>query len=306
MIDVRKLLEAGHAAQAAAKAEKEKALAGHPRIGSVGAVTADGKVYGVCHRKALARSLGVEEAVETPTRIMWQNGQAFEDMWTELLEASGTPLWVQRHDEQEVRAKIPGVVLEVLGHPDIVLSEVGPPLMPVLGIEHKGVFSYGTASLVWFENRPKNENLIQAAAYSHFLNLPYELWYTSASYFSIPIYDKKKYGGGSIAPFYRGFKVEWRGDELWYTPEVGDSVKTPVTWQGIEDYFRLVHTDMQKDRELGPRVSSDYLDGTPNKWGADSDCKFCCFAPACAEYETEPDFSKWLNGIQVLCQVGKA
>ncbi|MGJ8498477.1 hypothetical protein ACSFBZ_12955, partial [Glaesserella parasuis] len=62
----------------------------------------------------------------------------------------------------------------IMGHPDIVLKKDG---QAVLGLELKGIYGASTLEAV-LKGRPKNDNLIQAAAYSLYLNLPYALCYT--------------------------------------------------------------------------------------------------------------------------------
>lgn len=277
----RQHLESGLAALATAKSRSESANATNLRVGSAGVVI-DGEVYGTCHRKALARQLGVEEQVGLPTHIMWEGGLAYESGWNRALAGVGKR-------DVELRVDIPGVPAPLVGHPDLVLDGVG--------IEHKGVFSYSTAAQVWFESRPKNENLIQAATYSHFLNMPFELWYTSASYYSIPNYDKARYGGGSIKPFYKGFALTWRMDgRLLYTPEDGETVVTQVTGERIADFYRLV-SEMPVREDLGPRPTATYLDGTPNKWGTLSACEFCPFKGSCDQYDRDKDYKQWIDNI---------
>lgn len=296
MIDVRKLLESGFAALARKRAEKEVAVAGHPRVGSAGCVT-EGEVYGVCHRIAHARQIGIEKEVDLSTRLMWAMGEANEDVWEKVLAASDFRGRVVSH--QEIDHKIDGVNLSVLGHPDKILeAEDGSRL----GLELKGIFGYSTAVQVFYEGVPKNENLIQAAAYSHFLNIPFALWYASGSWVGLKPWDKKAYGDSSIRPFYKGFHLDWRGQELWYRAEDRDQwTPTVITKTGIEDYYRLLQ-EMADNKDLGPRVNSNYVNGTPNKWGVEASCGLCEFSTACAQYDGDRDYQAWLDSITVLCQ----
>lgn len=297
MINVRKLLEAGHAALAAEHAKKEEKVKGHPRVGSIGCV-ADGNVYGVCHRIAHARQLGFEKPIELHTDIMFKcGGEATEWHWQRILTASGFQGKILSQDE--VNHKIEGVPLPVLGHPDLKLLE--DESGEQLGIELKGIFGASTAVQVYFECRPKNENLIQAAAYAYFLGIPYELWYTSASWISLAPWDKKTYGVSSIKPFYRGFKLEWRDDVLFYKDETQENwVETCVSVEGILEYYRLV--EEMKTGDLGPRVSANYIDGKANKWGEHGNCGLCDFAKSCTQYDGSKDYDEWLASITAITQ----
>lgn len=296
MIDIRKLLEAGHAALAEEHAAKEEKVKGHPRVGSIGCV-ADGEVYGVCHRIAHARQLGIQRPIELSTDIMFSaGGLANEWHWQRILAASGFRGKVLSQDE--VNRAIEGVPLTVMGHPDLTMVE--DESGERLGIELKGIFGASTAISVYLNNKPKNENLIQSAAYSYFLGIPYELWYTMAGWVSLAPWDKKTYGVSNIKPFYRGFKLEWRNDVLFYKDETQpDWVKTNITPDGIEDYYRLV--EEMKGGDLGPRVNANYVSGEANKWGEYSNCKFCDFTKICEKYEGDKDYEEWVKGVQEIC-----
>jgi len=295
-VNVRELLERGHQALRDERAKSEQDKLGHPRVGSIGCV-ADGEVYGVCHRKAHARQVGIEEPISLSQDILFKAGEANEYTWERLLTAAGVKFL--KHDEVPIKAKIEGVPLEVLGHPDIVLTDDDGN--PVLGIELKGIFGYTTGVQVYFEKRPKNENLIQAAGYSYFKQIPYALAYTSASWIKLQ-FDAKKYGAKNILPFYRVFYMEWRDDVLWYRDETQDEwVKTIITPQGIEEYYRTLQ-DMKVHRDLGPRPTSNYVDGTPDKWGPQGQCGLCSYAPACAQYESDRDYDAWLASIAAVTE----
>lgn len=298
MIDIRSILVAGHNALAAEKGAIEQASSGHPRVGSSGCVGTDADVYGTCQRKALARSLGIELPQSLATDVMWKAGEANEWHWDRIL-SRGLPADLKQLPRPYVEAVIEGVPLSVLGHPDVVLGDADGK--PVLGLELKGIYGATTAISVFFEHTPKNENLIQAAAYSHFMKLPWVLCYTSASY--VPTgFDKKKYGVSSIKPFYRIFYMEWRDDVLWYRDETQIAwVKTVVTSKGIEDYYKLL-VEMQQSQDLGPRPSSHYVNGEPHKWGRESMCGLCEFKSACDAYDGDKDYGEWLARIRVIAK----
>jgi hypothetical protein len=296
---VRQLLEQGHANLAKQKAEKEEKLRGHLRVGTSGCVVGN-EIYGTCHRIALARSLGIEEKAKLHTRVMWYEGEYNEVDWDGIITASTDSKTGKGHypvdrNQTDIKATIEGVPLPVLGHPDMLLAkEMGGE--PILGLELKGVFGYSTAVLVSVEGKPKCDNLIQAAAYAHFLNLPYELWYTNSCYWP------KMYGKEGIEPFYKGFALDWREGILWYQPEEKEWVETLITVQGIKDYYRFV-AEMPTRKELGPRVTSNYADGSPNKWGPQANCKFCAFSSSCDRYDTTQDYDKWIEDIKTAVEI---
>jgi len=303
-MDLRQLLTAGHEQLQTEHSQHEAEVAGHPRVGSIGVVAPDGTIYGTCHRISLARSLGIESRGDYNTGIMWRAGEANEDTWTKVLQAAQRGgAWagkLLRHDEVKVDREIPGVPQSVLGHPDIVLADdLG---VAQLGLELKGIFGESTAVQVYFESRPKNENLIQAAGYSYFHGrMPYALCYTNANWIKLQIWDQRKYGVKHIKPFDRIFFLEWRDDVLWYRDETkSDWVRTVITPQGIEDYYRL-REEMKANQDLGPRPSGDYVDGTRTKW-ADGACGLCAFKSACDRYDRNRDYAAWIDDAKAICE----
>lgn len=298
MINIRKAQLAGHDALANARAEKSVATAGHPRVGSAGCVAEDGNVYGICPRIALARQLGIEETPGLHTRIMWKAGEHNENAWNEVLDA-GIPPDLTRQTA-EISFRIDDVPLPVLGHPDVVYADANGPRY---GLELKGVYGYTTAVLVALEGRPKNENLIQAAAYSHFMSkMDWALCYTSAAYVKLNHWDHKEHGVKSIVPFYRTFYLVWDDDELLYRDEQSDELmSTVVTGKGIEDYYRLVE-EMKASKDLGPRPSSHYVCGKQNKWGRESMCGLCPFKAACDKYDGDKNFDVWIANITTVTE----
>lgn len=289
MIDIKDLLLKGFDFRAKEHSENEKDKQGYYRAGSVGCVTEANAIIGVCHRKSLARSLGIEAPTPHYQRILFKAGEFNEDVWKHLLG----PVWSGRllsHAECKIEYKINDDVI-VIGHPDIVLADdTGKPL---LGLELKGIFGYTTAASVHYDNRPKNENLIQAAMYSMALNIPYALCYTSASWISTKYYHKKQYGDDHILPFNKVYYLEWRDDRLYYRPEdQAAAIKTVITKSGIEDYYKLLH-EMKTTKQLGPRPTTIYADGTEARWGA---CGLCEFAPICDKHEN--NFDTWLKELK--------
>jgi hypothetical protein len=295
-MNIRELLLKGHAALAAKKAESEAAVQGHPRVGSGGWVSPDGQVFGNCHRKALARDLGLEPKADLSTEVMWRAGESNEWHWQRILQASGVNL-----TEVQIDVEIPGVPKSLLGHPDLILAdETGKPVM---GVELKGIFGSSTANLVVLAGRPKNDNLIQCAAYSAFTGLPFALAYTCANYTSVPFGERKKHGGiSTIRPFYKIFYTDWLDGKLRYRAEDSTEwVQTGITRQGIEDYYRLV-AEMKEKQDLGPRPTADYLDGTTAKYDS---CGLCELRSACEAYDLSHEYSDWLKRITEISREEK-
>lgn len=280
-MNLRKLLEAGHEAQGAAKAIKEKENAGKLRIGSVGAVCADGEIRGVCHRVALLRKLGIEEKAGLHTKIMWNSGELSEINIERLLTAAGLTPTTQDSVTLPVTEEV-----SVSGHPDMLVEVEGVKY----GIELKAIFSYNTASLVYLDKKPKNENLIQAAAYSMAADRPWILLYTNPNYFSVPFYDKKKTQEKSLKPFYAIFYLRWENDFLWYRHEDEEWTETVVTKEGIREYYQLV-SEMEVQEDLGPRVVDSYVNGDKSKYG--DPCKFCFASAACNDWDNNKNFADW-------------
>jgi hypothetical protein len=217
MIDIRKILEKGQAELDRQHAEGEKAKAGFFRVGSVGAVGTDGEIYGICHRIALARSKGMDKPIEESQKILFMAGEANEDYVFEKRIAAGFDGKVLSHDQLKVLYDLPGTNRQVIGTPDKALADKDGNIL--MGCENKAVFGATTAVQVYYEGKPKNENLIQAAAYSMMLNVPYVLVYTSFNWVSMNFYDQKKYGAKHIKPFDRMFYLRWVDDVLEYRDE---------------------------------------------------------------------------------------
>jgi hypothetical protein len=265
-MNIRALLLKGHAV------ERPSTHAGKHRVGSTGAVIGS-RVYGVCHRKALARLLGYEIPAGVSTKVMWEAGLRNEDTWTKILTQAGATL-----SQPEVDSN------GVTGHPDLIVEYEGEKL----GLELKGIFGLSTAESV-LAGKPKTENLIQTAVYSMLLDLPFDLCYTSSSYIKFP-------KGRSIPPFYAIFHTRW-ADTFEYRQE-GTPIWTPtlLTKQSINDYWVLVD-EMRAAKDLGPVPVQENLDGTRAKY---SPCGLCEFKDACEQYESDKSYSDWINNIKEL------
>jgi len=246
----------------------------------------------------MARNMGIDKEIEQSQKIMFAAGEAQEDYtWRRRLEAGYPDGKIIGHGEKfEVKFELSNGKL-VTGSPDLGITDADGKLL--LGLELKGIYGYSTAIAVYCEGRPKNENLIQAGAYSAFLGgVDYALCYTQAGWMPVNFFDQKKYPIKQIKPFDRMFYLRWVRDNLEYRNELKpDWIKTTISKQGIIDYYLLLQ-EMQDKRELGPRINSHSVDGTENKWGAESNCKYCEFSHACSGYETHKDFDRWIEEIK--------
>ena len=277
MIDLRAELLAGHAARQTVKDASEATKAGTLRIGNAG-ILVDGKVYGTCHRVSLARLLGLQTAPNLASKIMFMAGERNEDSWIDVLTAAG---W--EADRATVVDAANKFGRKIMGHPDIILRKEGAAVM---GLELKGIYGSSTLESV-LKGTPKNENLIQMAAYSWLVGVPFALCYT------LPAWTKV--GSTQHKPLYKIFYSEWREDVLWYRDEANPAwYKTAITTAGIRAYYDLIDA-MMIQKDLGPRPTANYVDGTRHKYGPDAICNFCAYKSACARYDQTQDYSAWVD-----------
>lgn len=289
-MDIRQLLITAHDTMSKEKVTNEAAKPPSYRIGSSGCVDSNGNIHGNCHRKTHARAIGKESPASFQSQIMFAAGEANEDTWLSRLSKSGYQGKILRHADCLIHEYIPGVEWPLEGHPDIVLADEEG--VPTLGIELKAVLGGSTAVSVELAGKPKNDNLIQAAAYSMMLNIPYVLAYTCANYTPVNYYDQKTYGVKTILPFYRLFYLRWDGDTLQYRDERKvDWVSTLITKEGIRDYYRL-QDEMRNNKDLGPRPAEINVDGSPVKW---SSCGLCEYREACDKYDEDKSYDNWVK-----------
>ncbi len=281
-MNLRELLVKGHEAQGVAKTTKEEANRGKLRIGSVGAVCADNEIRGVCPRVALLRKLGIEKPAPLFTRIMWNLGEVGEINFERVLNAAGVEVLSQELIELDVDGT------KVTGHPDALIEVDGVKY----GIELKSIFSFNTAALVSLSRKPKNENFIQAMAYSLATGLPWKLLYTNPNY--INGYHNKKYT--KLLPFYTVFDLKWEKGVAYYKhEEETEWVETLVTEESIKDFYRLVLEQDAKKR-LGPRPTGNYVCGGKAQYP--DMCGICDFSAACSDYDVHGNYDDWLTNCK--------
>ena len=289
-MDIRKLLTKGQAAQNAVHAAKEVTKRGNLRGGSTGCVGTDGKIYGECHRVALARSLGVDKAVDDERHIMFDAGMRAEDSWADKLAAAGAVF--KREEEIPVVMEIGGK--KVTGRPDIVLGHYDDATFVAdYGLELKGIYSASSAVRVAYEGIPDPKHLAQAGFYSLALGVDYSICYTNPSVIEVPYWAQKKFGAAKkIQPFYRIFSMTWKDDTLLYKDEdTTDWIETVYTKQGIKDFFALVG-ELESTKTLGPRPEGGYATGTKLPYDK---CQYCPFSKSCDNHED--NYDAWLADL---------
>jgi hypothetical protein len=301
-MNIRTLLERGQAEQDRQHDEQEVAKRGNLRGGSAGVVGTDGKIYGECHRVALARLLGAEKDHEANRSIMFDAGRNAEDAWADKLRAAGCE--IVREDEYPIVWPIPGTDKVVTGRPDILIGEteffqagtgiVQAKFTPQHGLELKGIYSASSAVRTEIEGVPDSKHLAQAGFYSMALNIPYTLCYTNPSVIEVPYWAQKKFGGPKkLQPFYRMFDLRWNAEVLEYKDEQSTEwVPTVYTKTGIVEYYQLV-AEMEQKKDLGPRPTGGYATGEAPPYDR---CNYCPFQDACDNHGD--DFDHWLAAVK--------
>jgi hypothetical protein len=275
---------------AAERAEQEKEKVGTLRGGSAGALVGE-HVLGICHRIALARFKGLQSPIEDSTRSVFEAGETNEVNWTEKLTAA----WkgkVTGDKDYPLRYEVRGV--PVTGRPDVMLLDVDG--QPVLGMELKNVESYKSAASLLYEDKPKTDNLIQAAHYSLKFGVPWVLVYTYNGISQPPYWAVKQYQlpkGAEVKPFKKEFRLFWRDGQLGYVKESGEEVLTIVTAQSIDDFYELV-LDVDKHKDLYLRHSSRTLTGEIQPF---DQCNYCPAKAACDSYDEHNDYDLWFDEL---------
>ena len=287
---IRELIDKGQAAQNQAHADQEVTKRGNLRGGNAGCVTADGKILGTCHRVSLARLIGLDKPITADRHIMFNAGDAAEDIWAAKLIAGGAT--IRRESEIPVSVEIGGRL--VTGRPDIVIGEmVAGAFLPQIGIELKGVYSASTAVKVLLEETPDIKHLAQAAFYAMYLGIPYWLCYTNPSVIETPYWAIKKHSAPKkIQPFYKMFELKWEGETLHYRDEEQyEFVETVITKQGIRDYYTLI-SELAEKQSLGPRFEGGTVVGGRSPYNP---CEYCDFSKAC---DKQTNFVEWKKELK--------
>jgi hypothetical protein len=289
---IKKLYEIAGRLQSAEHEAKEVDKKGVLRGGTTGCVEADGTVVGQCHRKALIRYLGLQ--APAGPNLWFDMGFANEELWTAKIRKAW-PHGIKCEEDFPIQWELDGVT--ITGRPDIVLMNADD--QPVAGIELKSVGSVNTALNIWFENKPKTENLLQAAHYASQVGVPFYLVYTFLSKAPLPYWAQKKFAAKDLSPFIKEFKVWLDGSgAIHYTTEDGVDHPTPLSLDGIKDFYRLV-IDMDKRKDLYTRFTDRELNGDPLPF---EKCKYCAYNDICNNYDHNYDL--WLDHVQQIKDEG--
>jgi hypothetical protein len=306
---------------------KEADKKGILRAGNTGLLLEGSKVVGPCARQTLLRLEGIKyETIEDNKRLMFDAGLSNEDIWTKSLEAgiqkAGEAWVIKREEEIPIKWTTPSGIL-VTGRPDIVLGQMdGEQFTPKLGLELKLVSSVWTARDVGVMLEPKLVHLLQAGHYAWQLNVPFQLWYTNRAEFAVGSgWEQKTFPPAEnlltqilefgesrgkqtvkkVLQFRQGYELEWtRSNQLKYRPILSDEsgeprqldwTWTPITKQGIVDYYEAVLAQREK-KKLAARPLNLKSDGSP---GTFSSCDYCPLKDSCDSHES--NYSKWLDVV---------
>jgi hypothetical protein len=269
----------------------EAAKLGTLRAGSSGALIGE-HVIGKCHRLSLARYLGLSEPHDDHTHTIFESGYANEEVWLSKVRLGWTGK-VTGDKDYPISWEMDGK--KVTGRPDLVFLDTDDK--PQFGVELKVVESIQSATSLYFENKPKTDNLIQAAHYSLKFNLPWTLVYTFSGIGEPPYWAIKKFGipkGFKLKPFKLEFKLLWKDGQLGYLDKAGNETMTNVTEDSINDYFQLL-VDMDREKDLYLRHSSQDFQGKGQGW---SSCDYCSAKNACDSYDQHGDFELWKDELE--------
>lgn len=321
-LDVNQLYDLGIKRLADQHELREADKRGILRAGNTGVVNGS-EVIGTCARQTLLRYEGIKyESIEDSKRLMFDAGLSNEDIWIQslregLAEIGDATTVIKREEEIPISWVTPSGV-QVTGRPDVVLGElVDDKFVPKLGLELKLVSSVWTARDTGVMLEPKLVHLMQAAHYSWQLGVPFQLWYTNRAEFAVGSgWEQKTFPPSSnlltdvlefgesrgkqtvkkVLQFRQGYQLEWtRGGQLKYRPIIPDReldwTWTPITQQGIVDYYELV-VSQAKEKRLAARPKSLKSDGSP---GTFSLCDYCPLQAVCDE--SEHNYGKWLSEV---------
>lgn len=253
-VDPTDLLNEGRNKLQEERNEIEKGKVNILRVGSCGAIIEDGDFIGVNPYVTLARFMGYQLGFEEHTLNIFDAGFGNEVMWEKYLTEAG----VDYKAEEDYPLLVPEDVLghKLTGRPDLVIGEtVNNKFNPTFGVELKSAQSYSGAQ-VFKKGIPKTENLIQAATYSMFFEIPWVLNYTMSANIAGLKAPKKS--------FFIGID-EFGG--IYYEDSLKKRTNTLITTEGIRDYYKAISEAFTtRDHSFFCRNGSGF-DGEPtNTW----------------------------------------
>lgn len=187
------------------------------RVGSSGCITPQGEFFGQNPYVVLARFMGYSTPIDMGTRNIFDTGFANEAIWEANISASGLE-WGSGEDHPVV-TRIGDYPLT--GRGDIILTGLKE------GIELKAICSSNTIR-IFNTQSPKPDNLIQSAAYSYYLGMPWTLVYTAG-------FNHYGLKAGKIE-----FPIKIENGTVFFRRPDGEIVETIITIQGIEDYYKAI------------------------------------------------------------------
>ena len=288
-MNLYKLFKKGIEAEKLERARREAELAGSLRGGNTGYMV-NGQIHGRCAREAVLRYFGVDKDFSTSLRIQFAMAEYAETM---LIEKFGkaTDLDIMTQDECSIEWDCGGMPVKC--SPDIVFANQGTP---TLGVEVKMISSIWTLRNVtpfsFIPGKPNADHLCQAAHYSRKLGqqngtdfIPWKLLYICPvgyhahtkdlreSSYNSEFLKRQDYGKREV------FKIESHmvtydmtfdstGRVLYRLESEGREeawTSTPITAQGIEDYYNVV-AECVREKKMPPRMKNTDLTGKALKW----------------------------------------
>ncbi len=317
----KRLYRVGIQAERREHARKETKKAGTLRGGTAGCVTTESIVFGQCHRVALARLEGLEVEPDDTSQVWFDAGYANESAWIAKLElALAQPEYAEYTLKSEEECAVKWTTsynIDVTGRPDLMVYKGE---MPIVGFELKGINAVKAGARIWCEDKPKTDNLIQAAHYMLKTGCPFTLVYSYRGRSIVPkrfnkYADKlvlsnsksahtptgkpKKGLEYSLEPFTKEFLLEFEEGRLYYVREDGTKVKTPITEQGIDQWYELIPY-MKENKTLFVRLGAYDLEC--NRLYYDP-CKWCDFYEACEVFEN--NYDSWMDKVKLICEESK-
>jgi len=278
---------------------------GHLHAGNSGA-TISGKHIGECPRLPVLRALGISEAIDFTTSLIFGLGHGSEAQTRKVI----TEAWEAQPDcivfpDEAIKAQwAVASGRPVHCTPDIVLGRTtGGAVEIVEVVEHKAVTSVWAAISAILKRQPKTPALCQLAHYTWQLGAPGTLLYVNRNTFHIgpkcngqnyvhlnleracsPSHPALRYDRNGelmgVGPCHQAYQCEWRGDTFWYRPEGDTWVETYITTQSIRDFYSYVD-ECIRERKVPEKFTQLTATGERDSFNK---CQYCAFADECRQH----------------------
>lgn len=300
---LKDLLRKADERELAERRTKAESKQGVLRAGNSGILLDNGDVLGACHRKTMARTLGLEaETIPSEsTQGFFAAGFAHE-LWVinKILDVLPKD-YILLCEEEIPIAWTTTNGTPVTGRPDVVIckqvkEESGFKDKPVFGIELKALAAANSAAGVKYRG-PKTDHLIQAMHYMIKLGLDsYSLFYSYMASAQMPWWVKKEFPieyEKNLLPFRKEYHLEFNaGGYLTFTDEDGSMTTTLLTASGLSDYYDLV-ADMIDKKDMFRRPADKDYAGNRMPY---SGCNYCPHKSACDQYEG--NYDRWVDELR--------